>query len=361
MSIQPRAPVAQPSLTRPDWTKSQARDPKLLWLDKNENLDPVLAKFTTSLLKEIDSTALYTYPECAPLYQQLSELYGLPIEHFILAAGSDGVIRYTFEAYVGEGDSVVHTAPTFAMYPVYSMMYGAKVTTLAYEPSENGPLLTLDRVLKTIETVRPRLFCLPNPDSPTGTVYSPDELETIIRTAENSGSIALIDEAYFPFYAHTAAALTKKYSNLIVARTFAKAWGLAGLRIGYAIASPAVAPILHKVRPMYEVNTFAVEYMRKMLSHRDEMQRSVERLNDGKAHFLREMNQLGFRTLRGHGNFLHVAFGEKENQMHESLKDLVLYRQRFNEPCLKGFSRFSTAPREILQPVIDRIIEVAKK
>lgn len=359
-TILPRASVANPLLTRPDWTQSTARNPELIWLDKNENLDPQLSRFTSNLVKEIDPSAVFTYPECAPLYKILADMHELSPEFFILSAGSDGAIRYTFEAYVSEGDRVIHTSPTFAMYSVYSTMYGANVTPLSYEASEKGPSLSLQHVLQSIEKIRPRLFCLPNPDSPTGTVFSPTELETIVATAEKVGSIALIDEAYYPFYNHTAVPLVKKYSNLVVARTFAKAWGLAGLRIGYAVCSPSVAQALHKVRPMYEVNTFAVEYMKKMLTHADEMHRSVERLNDGKQYFLSEMNRIGFKTLQGHGNFLHVAFGAKENQIHESLKNLVLYRKNFSEPSLQGYSRFSSAPREILQPVIDQILKVVR-
>jgi histidinol-phosphate aminotransferase len=169
----------------------------------------------------------------------------------------------------------------------------------------------------------------------------------------------LIDEAYFPFHAETCLPWVTRFSNLAVARSTGKAWGLAGLRIGYAAASPGVAQMLHKVRPMYEVNTVAVHAFEKMLDHEDAMLASVARLQAGKQTFLAAMRELGYRTLNGQGNFLHVAFGARAEKIHAALEPLVYYRKDFADPCLKGFSRFSATTPELFQPLIDRIREVS--
>jgi histidinol-phosphate aminotransferase len=146
-----------------------------------------------------------------------------------------------------------------------------------------------------------------------------------------------------------------RYPHLVVARSTGKAWGLAGLRLGFAAASPEVAIMLHKVRPMYEINTIAASLFGRMLDHEEAMRASVARVQDGKAHFLASMAELGFCTFAGHGNFLHVAFGEAGESIHRALADMVLYRKAFAEPCLAGFSRFSAAPRAMMAPVADRI------
>jgi histidinol-phosphate aminotransferase len=356
----PRPDVARPDLTRPQWTVGTMRSDKFLWVDKNENLDPQLSEFTHGLLKELDPRALCTYPECAPLYKKLSEFLDIPAECLLLTAGSDGAIRSVFEAYVSPGDGVIHTVPTFAMYSVYSKMYGAHVTGLEYEASDNGPLLKVENVLEKINAVKPKLFCLPNPDSPTGTVFTASEMKSIIEGCGKVGALILVDEAYFPFYDESVVGFTQKYNHLVVARTFAKAWGLAGLRIGYLAASPDVAKILHKVRPMYEVNTLSVMYMEKMLDHREQMEESVKRLKAGKKYFLDEMSNLGFKTLHGEGNFLHVNFGEKKTQIISALDKMVLFRKDFSEPCLKGFSRFSATTIEQFAPIVRKIQEIAK-
>ncbi|MBI2236380.1 MAG: aminotransferase class I/II-fold pyridoxal phosphate-dependent enzyme [Magnetospirillum sp.] len=353
----PRKPVANPALSRPDWTKAQPRDPAMLWLDKNENTDPALSAVVAGVMRGLPAEAYFTYPDSAALYTKLAGWVGCAANNLLLAAGSDGVIRSVFEAYVAEGDTVLHTVPTFAMYPVYCRIFGARAVGMGYQPSPAGPRLDAETVIAAIKAERPKLVCLPNPDSPTGTVFAPEALEAIAAAAGAAGALILIDEAYHPFHPDTVAPWIERHPHLVVARSTGKAWGMAGLRIGYAIASPEVAVMLHKVRPMYEVNTVAVHAFDRMLDHSDAMQASVGRLMEGKALFLGAMIAMGFKTLSGRGNFLHVAFGERAPRVHAGLADLVYYRPDFAEPCLKGFSRFSATTPELFAPVIQRIKE----
>jgi histidinol-phosphate aminotransferase len=144
----------------------------------------------------------------------------------------------------------------------------------------------------------------------------------------------------------------------VVARTFAKAWGLAGLRIGYAAACPELVGYLHKVRPMYEVNTVAVAVLEQMLEHADAVRASVERLNAGRDGLLAAMDALGLPTLHAKGNFAHVRFGDHEPAVHEALAGLVLYRRHSNDACLRGFSRLSATTPARFQPIIQQIRKV---
>ena len=122
----------------------------------------------------------------------------------------------------------------------------------------------------------------------------------------------------------------------------------------------ADAALLHKVRPMYEIGAFSAAVLDRMLDRHDEVMASVARLEAGKRAFLDAMDGFGFRTLRGAGNFCHVAFGSRADAIHAALTDLVYYRKDFAEPCLKGFSRFSAATPEQIAPVIRRIGDVAR-
>ena len=356
-----RAPVADTNLFRPDWTGGVPRKPNLLWLDKNENSDPELAEVVQRVLAEIPLDSLYSYPESGPLYRKIAARLGVGPENLLLSAGSDGAIRSAFEAYIAPGDVVLHTQPTFAMYFVYSKMYGATEKNLVYQPSIEGPVLETTAVVQAIEEFRPKMICLPNPDSPTGTVFSLDDLKTIIEAAGNTGTLMLIDEAYYPFHEKTVLPWVLDYPHLMVTRSTGKAWGLAGFRLGLAAVASEVAMCLHKVRPMYEVNTVAVAVMEKMLDYEDEMIASVERLEKGKRLFLKVMRELGFRILHGQGNFMHVAFGDFAEKIHESLSEIVYYRKNFNEPCLKGFSRFSSTTPELFKPIIECIRTVVNE
>jgi len=351
----PRAAIADPALVRPDRLAGVPRDPDAAWLDKNENPDPELSALIAKIAAGLPGHAFYGYPELAPLYQKLADFAGVPPERLLLSAGSDGAIRATFEAFIAPGDVVLHTSPTFAMYPVYCRIYGAKVHALEYAPSNDGPALDVETLVAAIEKESPKLVCLPNPDSPTGTVFSPGDLRDIVEAAGRARAVMLIDEAYHPFYPETAIGWIEEYPHLIVTRSTGKAWGMAGLRIGYAAASEELSALLHKVRPMYEIGNLSAAIFNGMLDHGGAMMESVNRLEAGKALFLNAMDDLGFRTLRGQGNFCHVSFGARSEQIHTALKGHVYYRENFSEPCLEGFSRFSSTTPEKIQPVIGRI------
>jgi len=351
----PRPAVADAALQRPDWTRVEDRAPSALWLDKNENTDPALATIVAQVVAEVGRRAQFAYPDLGTLYQKLSRFTGLPAENLLLSAGSDGAIRAAFEAYVSPGDTVIHTRPTFAMYGVNCQIFGARTVAVDYTPSNRGPALQADVLIRAIARENPKLVCLPNPDSPTGTVFGPDDLRVIVEAAAGAGALMLIDEAYFPFLDETVLAWVLDYDHLIVTRSTGKAWGLAGFRIGYAAASREVTRAMHKVRAMYETSTFSAAVFERMLDHADAMTASVARLQAGKEQFLDAMNELGFGVLRGAGNFLHVAFGADAEAVHNALKGHVYYRRDFKEPCLAGFSRFSATTPELFAPVIQRI------
>ena len=234
-------------------------------------------------------------------------------------------------------------------------MFGADVFEIKYKDSKLGPFLDSDFIIDSVINLKPKLLCLANPDSPTGTILEPGVLKKILATCELVGTVLLIDEAYHPFYSWTALPWTKTSQNLIVVRTFAKAWGLAGLRIGYASAHPKTITLLHKMKPMYEVSTFAVDFILKMLDLDYEMLNSVKRIQEGKDYFADSMRSLGFKVLPTSGNFIHVAFGQEKNKVHSVLNGKVYYREFFNDPCLEGYSRFSVAPKDIMLQVSDLI------
>ena len=360
MSIRPRRSLLNPALQRPSALNSIPRRSDRLWLDKNENLDPALMALSREVLMEIPPLALASYPEAGELYRKLARWLRVEPEYLFLTPGSDGAIRLVFEAFVEHGDAVVHTAPTFAMYPVYNQMFGAKAFPVEYKRSDDGPYLDPAAIIEALREHRPKLLCLPNPDSPSGTILAPDVLRKILAECEAVGAVLLLDEAYHPFYDWSAVAWTVSSRNLIVARTFAKAWGVAGLRIGYAVARPETIAFLHKMRPMYEVSTLAVEFMTRMLDKTSDMEQAVARIKDGKAFFVGEMRSFGFNVLPTEGNFVHVAFGERGRAVHAALAAKVLYRAAFDHPSLAGYSRFSVAPRAIMAQVVDLIKPVVQ-
>ena len=351
MTICPKPALLDPALARPSALSSVPRNPDLIWLDKNENLDPELISLTNKILAELPELTLSTYPEAGECYRKLGDWAGVSAESLILTPGSDGAIRLVYETFVNPGDSVVFTDPTFAMYPVYCQMFGARQIPIKYTRVNDEPYLDPEKILQALKKHEPKLLCLPNPDSPTGTVLEPDILNEILSICEKIGTVFLLDEAYHPFYETSAVAWAATSPNLVVARTFAKAWALAGLRVGYAVARPETTALIHKMRPMYEVSTLAVEMISKMLGYSGEMEKSTVRMRSAKTLFSDEMKSLGFKVLTTHGNFIHVAFSDHGECIHDFLADKVYYRKSFNQSCLKGYTRFSIGSEAVMSEV----------
>ena len=349
------------SLSRPFGWDSIPRDKSLLWLDKNENIDDEYNSYLSQIPPTISLENINCYPEPAKLYSKLSEIDGLVPESFVLTPGSDGAISSTFNVFINKGDKVLITKPTFAMYSIYCRIFNAKMNYLEYERDSSSPFINLDKIIETLNKFKPKLFCLPNPDSPTGSILYPDDLYTLIKLCEKLNIIILIDEAYYPYYDKSVIEKTVKFKNLIVARTFSKAWGLAGLRLGYAVGNPETIGYFHKIKPMYEIGSYSIAFVEKLIESEYKMKESVKRIMLGKEYFINELRELGFQTLNTEGNFLHVGFGNDSKLIHSLLQKKVLYRQSFNEECLRDFSRFTATTKDNLIPIIDLLKKSLKR
>lgn len=346
-------------LFRPNWINVPERDSDFLWLDKNENLDPFYVELIKKevIAKKVGNIDLSTYPELGSLYKDLAAMNNVDPLQLLLTTGSDGAIRTVFQTFVEPGAKVFITNPSFAMYDVYCKMFGAETFFIDYERVGESVSLDVAKLIALISLECPRLICLPNPDSPTGTVLPASDIMDIHAACVAVNAMLLIDEAYYPFYEYTMAAHIGMdvNSNLIVCRTFSKAWGLAGVRVGYLISDKDSITFMNKTRPMYEIGALAMKIVHSALPYYNRMMESVAVITEGKEFFEREMQELGFMTLGTFGNFSHVAFGKRKEILFEQLDRFVYYRKDFTHASLQGFSRFSAAPKEQMKKVVDSI------
>ncbi len=351
---QPKAAIASPDLWRPTQYDDDLRDAGTLWLGRGECIDPELNGLVVKLLADIPRHALFAYPTPGPLYRKLARHLNVPAEHLMLTRGSDGAIKAVFEAYIGPGDRVVLTKPTYQMYGVYSQMFGADVTGVPYQLKDGRPHLEASELIKTIAAVRPKLVGLPNPDNPTGFAFSPGDLRAIVEAAGDVGALMMVDEAYYPFLDETAIDWVGEYGHLVVARTFSKAWGMAGIRLGFTVAQPEITAMLNKVRTMVEADGVSMELAMRMLDHQDDVNASLARLKEGRAFFAAEMNALGFAAIETPCNFVHVDFADKRPAIEAALKGVASYRV-FPVPPLENFLRFTTTTIEQFRRVVEVI------
>jgi len=316
---------------------------KFLRLDKNEDNVCLPKETLRKILSKVTPDFLASYPQTHLLYESLSKWLGVSEDNLLVTAGSDAAIKAAFETLVCPGDEVVVPYPTFAMFEVYSKIFRAKVKRVVYEKDLSLPM---EKMLKSI-TSKTKLVALPNPNSPTGTVVERSDILNLLKQAKSKGAAVLIDEAYYHFYPNSVIDLIGKYPNLIVTRTFAKAFGLASVRLGFAAAHPKTIKLLRVTRPMYEVNSFAVLFGCAVLEHPEWMERNVRVTLKGKKYIEGEIKKLGLETFRSHANFILVEVGEgKVRPLVEKMRKLgILIGGSYDHETLKNCIRISLGPK----------------
>jgi histidinol-phosphate aminotransferase len=343
-------------INRPkSYSDSQSVDTRLK-LHKNENRDEA---YTNSLLRRvrerISVSWLVEYPDMSSLYAQVAEIDGVHRDQLIFSAGADGIIRHIYEAFSKEKALAIYPSPTFAMYEVYSSIFNYQNIIIRYVKKGKKFSLDVMSIVEKIKSQKPQVFFLANPDSPTGSVLSQEEIELILKVALNVNTCVAIDEAYYPFHNESCVNLINRYSNLIVIRTFSKAWGLAGARVGYAISNREIIDRLTKIKPMYEIGYLSMMCALVAAQNSKEMLESVARLNVGKAYFEKSMTELGYEVMEAHGNFSLIAFGSDRDRIHEAINDSVSYRDRFSDPLLEDYARFSSTTKNKFELIVDKI------
>lgn len=326
-------------------------------LDRNERLAPLPDWIIDVIRAGIDSSLLTSYPAIDTLYEQLSELLGTPRENLLLTAGSDAAFRALHQVYIRPGDRVVMLDPSYAMYPIYARMFDAVPVQIPFaaDLSVDGDLL--------LEAIGPgvRMVLLADPNQPTGTKLPRELLHEVLARAGESDALVVVDEAYFPFSRETVLPWLPRQPRLVVTRTFSKAWGLAGLRVGFAAAHPEVISNLYKVRSAYDVNAVAAMCVRTLLAHPEVAEAFVGEVDAGRATVAQRVGALGLEALPGETNFqlIRVSKRIEPATLVDALRDRgYLVKGPFGAPCLADCVRVTLGPPKLMAKFCDAVEEV---
>ena len=315
-------------------------------LDKNEYLPAWHPDLFAKFLERLSPEHLSTHPELSRLYALLAQYTQLPESQLLIGAGTDACIHAAFDALVSVGDTVVVPSPSFLMYDIYAATAGAAMRRVAYEQNFS---LSADALCDAV-TSDVALVCLPNPGSPIGFALPPTDQRMIVDHAARLGVPVLLDEAYYPFYPHSFLGELAHYGNVIVTRSFSKAGGLAGARIGFAAASAGLISLLRAYKPMYEITFPSVLLAELLLEEPNRLYEYAEEVRKGKLLVNEAFRKWGFDTYPGEANFILVNFGEKRDTLIAALDAAgVLYKNRFDASPLAGWSRFSLGPLDYMQ------------
>lgn len=322
-------------------------------LDRNERISAWPATIWKEMQKFISPEVIMSYPELDPVYEKLAAVLGIKRNSLLLSHGSDSGLKSVFEVFIAPGDEAVVLTPSYAMYPVYAKMAGAEAVEVGFQEDLSLPF---ERVLDAI-TSRTRIVCLPNPNQPIERVFTKEELKKIFELSTKKDFIVVIDEAYHYFYPESVIADIKEYPNLIVTRSFSKAFGLAGLRAGLLISNPEKIQSLRSVKPISEINSVAVRLIEFFLERMDLVEAYVEEVNKGRRVILERAAQLNMPTHGRTGNSILLQLQDADQVkmlVAKALEKGYLIKGPFPYPAVKHL-RITLGPENIMIEIMDII------
>lgn len=295
----------------------------LLELGSNENSLGPSPDILPGLLTELD--ALYRYPDPSgkDLKQALAEKLGVALDSIALGNGSHELLMQLAQVFAGPDDEVLVSRFCFAVYPIAAKSVAARLVVAEPNPPGHSMPLghDLDALLDCV-TANTKLIFFANPNNPTGTWFSFEELTRFMASVP-AHVLVVADEAYIDYVTEpairSALSLSNDYPNLIVTRTFSKAYGLAALRAGYAIAHPDLIRLMEPIRESFNLNALALQAARIALSDdrhlaRVKAENAIQRdkLSDG-------LQALGITVLPSQTNFVLAHFGDRSDAIENAL------------------------------------------
>ncbi len=330
---------------------------KLIRLDRNERLQPLPEWFMENVRESLQGEMFTRYPLADGLHRDLSSELGIKEEQLLLTPGSDAAIKAIYHAYVRAGDAVVMLEPSYRMYEVYARMFQAR----AYKVPFNRELeIDVGRLLDGI-VHGVRLVMIANPNQPTGTLMNEEVLLELAARTERAGALLAIDEAYFPFSHTTMLPWVEQIPNLLVMRTFSKAAGLAGLRIGFVVGHKEVIANLYKVRSVHDINSMAILCTTQILKHPQIITDYVAEVENGGKILAERVRALELTPLPTHTNFMLIRVGHRcqPAEVVGRLRNLgYLIKGPFESSCLADCVRVTLGPLDLMERFVECLQDV---
>ncbi|HEY6272357.1 MAG TPA: histidinol-phosphate transaminase [Terriglobales bacterium] len=319
-----------------------------LQLDMNENTSGcsprVLARLNGLNAKTL---ALYRGRESGE--QLVADFLGLDCSELLLTNGADEGIDLVCRAYLDPGNEIIVVVPAFAMYEVFAQTTGAKIVRVPAGPEFAFPS---ERVLAAIGP-RTRVVVITNPNNPTGVAADRSDILKVLQAAPDAA--VLLDEAYFDFYGQSMIDQIGKIPNLFVARTFSKAYGLAGLRLGVMAGDARQISVLRRMCPPFNCNVFALECLEEALADRQFVAAYVAQVKATREWLRRELESLGLKCWPSHTNFLLCQFGATKATILKRLRARgISLRDR---PDCQGCVRISIGKQQEMERVLAALKE----
>ena len=288
------------------------------------------------LRRSLTAESLTWYPEYDESRKTLARYFKVDKKEILLTNGTDDAIKMVCDTFVDPDDVLLQPSPTFPVYKFFHAVAGGRVTSIPYEDDFSLPL---GKILSALKKPT-RWLALANPNNPTGTTISKADLKTILRAAPDT--VVLVDEAYYDFSGETVLPWIRKHSNLVVSRTFSKAFGLAALRMGCLFANARLAELLQRGQNPFAVNSLALAAACEAIRHTSYVRRYADDVRANRAELCRLLKAMGIPFVPSSANFVLTRVGEHAPKIAQRLRALgILVRDWSYDPHLRGYLRIT--------------------
>ncbi len=300
--------------------------PHKVKLNANENPYGIPDDIKKEVLKEIEDFDFSRYPDpmADRLRQKIAATYNLDKEMIVIGNGSDELINYLTLAFSGTGRTVTYPIPTFPMYRVYTIITEGKPAPIELLPDFSLPV-------KKLLSTRAHITFISYPNSPTGNYFREED---ILDVLDNTDGVVVVDEAYYEFGGKTFIKYLEKYENLVILRTFSKAFALAGMRVGYLIANPYIMSEIMKVKSPYNINSLSVAIASIVWENYDKLKPYVDKIIEERERVYKilkeEFPQL--KVYPGVANFLYAQTDDHDDKIRKALAGKGILIRTYKDP-----------------------------
>ncbi len=294
-----------------------------LRLDRNERVQDWGKQFLVDVFSKSPEYLLSTYPDQTRLYSLISKFHNIDPSNLLLTSGIDGGIKTILEICTNPGDCIGVLSPTYAMYRVYSDIFQINLNEISYNQDLSFNFLAIEKFIST----RPKILFIPNPNQPIEDTLSLKLLDQLASICLEANTLIVFDEAYNLFGADTAIPLISKYPNIIIARTFSKAFGVPSIRLGYLISSNANMNILSKSRLAHESNSLSNYIAEYLLCNFNLIEDYVECVINCREKMMNYFHSINIKARAQYGNFvlIDVQTPERASRCVSYLRERKIY------------------------------------
>lgn len=337
--------------------------PYKIKLNANENPYGLPEEIIEEILSKAKNLEYSRYPNAnsVKLSETVSSFWGLNRDNIVIGNGSDELIDYLIKAFSEKGRRIITTAPSFAMYKIYSIINGSIFVQIPL--GQNNFSLNEDKILEEAKKEDSSIVFIAYPNAPTGNYFAEDK---IIKIIEESGCLVVVDEAYYEFGEKTFIPLISQYDNLVILRTFSKAYSLASLRVGYLLSNPEIINEIRKVKSPFNVDTFSQLAAQVVFENKEILKNGVKKIIEEREKLTNRINELSpFKAHPSQTNFVLVEVGSKENSdsVYNNLLKQGILVQTISDPAFSTSRYFLriTVGNEEENDILIKGLEIVSK